>query len=74
MTFSYYPGCTLSTKAKELDRFGRLSAQALGVTLEEIEEWQCCGAVYPQAEDEIASKLSAVRALNDAKEKQQDVR
>ena len=73
MKFSYYPGCTLSTKAKELDRFGRLSAQALGVSLEEIEEWQCCGAVYPQAEDEIASKLSAVRALNAAKEKQQDV-
>ncbi len=73
MKFSYYPGCTLSTKAKELDRFGRLSAQALGVTLEEIEEWQCCGAVYPQAEDEIASKLSAVRALNAAKEKDQDV-
>ena len=26
MTFSYYPGCTLSTKAKALDRCGRLSA------------------------------------------------
>jgi len=71
MIFSYYPGCTLSTKAKDLDRFGRLCAQALGVTLEEIENWQCCGAVYPQAEDEIATKLSAVRALNAAKEKDQ---
>ncbi len=68
MTFSYYPGCTLSTKAKDLDRYGRLSAAALGVELKEIENWQCCGAVYPQAEDEIATKLSAVRALNAAKE------
>lgn len=68
MTFSYYPGCTLSTKAKELDRCGRLSAAALGVGLEEIENWQCCGAVYPQAEDEIATKLSAVRALAAARE------
>lgn len=73
MTFSYYPGCTLSTKAKELDKCGRLAAQALGVELEEIEAWQCCGAVYPQAEDEIATKLSAVRALNAAKEKNQSV-
>lgn len=73
MKFSYYPGCTLSTKAKELDRFGRLSAEALGVQLEEIEQWQCCGAVYPQAEDEIATKLSAVRALNAGKEKGQKV-
>ena len=73
MTFSYYPGCTLSTKAKELDRCGRLCAAALGIELEEIENWQCCGAVYPQAEDEIATKLSAVRALNAGKEKNQPV-
>ena len=71
MIFSYYPGCTLSTKAKELDRYGRISAEALGIVLEEIEEWQCCGGVYPQAEDEIATKLSSVRALNAAKTKNQ---
>ena len=71
MKFSYYPGCTLKTKAKELDAYGRLSAAKLGVELEEIENWQCCGAVYPQAEDEIATKLSAVRALNAAKEQEQ---
>ena len=73
MTYSYYPGCTLSTKAKELDRCGRLCAAALGVELKEIENWQCCGAVYPQAEDEIATKLSAVRALNAAREQNQPV-
>ena len=73
MKFSYYPGCTLKTKAKELDAFGRLSAAKLGVELEEIENWQCCGAVYPQAEDEIATKLSAIRALDAAKQKQQEL-
>ncbi len=71
MKFSYYPGCTLKTKAKELDVYGRNSAKALGIELEEIENWQCCGAVYPQAEDEIATKLSAIRTLNAAKEKEQ---
>ncbi len=73
MKYSYYPGCTLKTKAKELDRFGRFAAEKLGVQLEEIENWQCCGAVYPQAQDEIATKLSAVRTLNAAKEKGQDL-
>lgn len=73
MKYGYYPGCTLKTKAKELDKYGRLSAVALGVELEEIENWQCCGAVYPQAEDEIATKLSAVRTLAAAKEKGQDL-
>ena len=73
MTYSYYPGCTLKTKAKDLDLYARKSAEALGITLEEIEEWQCCGGVYPQAKDEIASKLSSVRTLNSAKEKGQDL-
>lgn len=73
MKYSYYPGCTLKTKAKDLDAYARISAKALGFELEEIEEWQCCGGVYPLATDEIASKLSSVRALNSAKEKEQDL-
>ena len=68
MKFSYYPGCTLKTKAKQLDEYARKSAQALSVSLEELPEWQCCGAVYPMATDEIATKLSAVRALASSKE------
>jgi heterodisulfide reductase subunit B len=67
MIYSYYPGCTLKNKASDLDRYARLSAQALGFALEEIENWQCCGGVYPMAKDEIATKLSSVRALADAK-------
>ena len=73
MTYSYYPGCTLKTKAKDLDRYARVSAEALGVTLAEIEDWQCCGAVYPLALDEIATKLSAVRALDSAKKEGRDL-
>ena len=73
MIYSYYPGCTLKNKAKDLDRYARLSAQALGFTLEEIENWQCCGGVYPMAKDEIATKLSSVRALADAKAQGRDL-
>ena len=73
MTFSYYPGCTLRNKAKELDAYARASAEALGFTLEELENWQCCGGVYPLGTDEIASKLASVRALAQAKEKGQDL-
>ena len=73
MKYSYYPGCTLSTKAKALDAYGRAAAKVLGFELEEIKDWQCCGGVYPLGSDEIATKLSSVRALNDAKEKGQDL-
>ena len=69
MKYSYYPGCTLKNKAKDLDAYARASAKALGFEMEEIEDWQCCGGVYPLGSDEIATKLSSVRALNDAKEK-----
>lgn len=73
MKYSYYPGCTLKTKAVELDKYARQSAEVLGFELEEIENWQCCGGVYPLGSDEIASKLPSVRALNEAKEKGQDL-
>ncbi len=73
MKYSYYPGCTLKNKAKELDAYARASARALGFELEEISEWQCCGGVYPLGSDEIATKLSSVRALNEAKQKGQDL-
>ena len=68
MNYSYFPGCTLKTKGAQLDRAGRRAAEKLGFSLCEIPEWQCCGAVYPQASDEIASRLSAVRALMNAEE------
>lgn len=73
MTYSYYPGCTLKTKAKDLDKYARLSAQALGIELQELEDWQCCGGVFTIGRNDVATKLSSVRALNQAKEKGQDL-
>ena len=71
MKVSYFPGCTLKTKAKDLDIYARKSAEALGVTLEEIENWQCCGGVFTTDRKEIATKLSSVRALKEAQSKEQ---
>ena len=67
-TFTYYPGCTLRTKAKELDIYARAGAEALGISLVEPSEWQCCGGAYTTAADEIATKLSAVRTLAAARD------
>ena len=71
MKVSYFPGCTLKTKAKDLDTYARKCAEVLGVTLEEIDNWQCCGGVFTTSTDELATKLSSVRALAHAKEKGQ---
>ena len=68
MKVSYYPGCTLRTTARELDRCARESALRLGFELCEIENWQCCGGAFTSARDEIATKLAAVRALRAARD------
>lgn len=71
MKVSYFPGCTLKNKAKDLDMYAYKSAEVLGVTLEEIENWQCCGGVFTSANNEVATKLSSVRALKYALDKDQ---
>lgn len=71
MKVSYFPGCTLKNKAKQLDIYARRCAEVLGITLEEIEAWQCCGGVFTTSKDEVATKLSSVRALQAAQKKGQ---
>jgi heterodisulfide reductase subunit B len=73
MEYIYYPGCTLRTKAKKLDGFARKSLEFLGVSVSEPADWQCCGAVYPMAEDEVATRLSAVRLLEQAHREQKSL-
>lgn len=73
MNYSYFPGCTLRNKARDLDLYARKCAEKLGFSLEELPDWQCCGGVYPMGNDEIASKLPSVRALNAAKERGQEL-
>ena len=44
MKVSYFPGCTLKTKAKDLDRYARSSAEALGVTAAAVSKWETTAA------------------------------
>lgn len=63
MKVKYYPGCTLKSKAKNLETAAVASLKALGVEMEEIERWNCCGAVYSLAEDDLIHKVAPVRNL-----------
>lgn len=69
MKVTYFPGCTLRNKAKDLDRYAHAACEALGIELVEPDNWQCCGGVFSYAKDEIASKLPAVRALIAARDR-----
>jgi len=57
---SYYPGCSLHGMAAEYDDSIRAVCERLDVALEELEDWNCCGASSAHfLDDELAVRLSA---------------
>lgn len=63
MKISYYPGCTLKTKARNLEDAAVASMAALGVDFQELERWNCCGAVHSLADDDLIHHVAPVRDL-----------
>ncbi len=51
---AYYPGCVSRSTGKEMDVSTRAVCRALGVALEELEDWNCCGATH------VANELVAI--------------
>ncbi len=64
--YSFFPGCTLSTKAVGYDVSGRAVADALNMTLKELPEWQCCGATFPLVTDNSMALIAPTRMLKEA--------
>ena len=63
MDLSYYPGCTLKTKAKGLEDSAIASLKVLGINLMELPRWNCCGVTYSLADDDLVHHLAPVRNL-----------
>ena len=72
MKITYYPGCTLKLKARNLETSALASLGALGVDVEEMDRWNCCGAVYSLANDDLIHMVGPVRNLLRAKEQGAD--
>ncbi|MBM9603123.1 CoB--CoM heterodisulfide reductase iron-sulfur subunit B family protein [Desulfopila inferna] len=72
MKISYYPGCTLKYKAKNLETSALASLDALGIDVEEMDRWNCCGAVYSLANDDLIHMVGPARNLLRAKEQGAD--
>ncbi len=68
MDYLYFPGCTLYTKAKNLDQTARDCSLLLGFELKELKNWTCCGATFPLATDNIMALLPPARILANARE------
>ena len=63
MKVSYFPGCTLNTTGKGFDNAVRASAQAVGLELIELPDWNCCGATYPLIIDNMLELAAPAHVL-----------
>ena len=69
--FTYYPGCPSATTAMEQDMSTRAVFEKLGIELEELKDWNCCGAV--EVEDPRLVYALNARNLAIAEKKGQDI-
>ena len=73
--FTYYPGCSSQASAAHLDKSLRAVAPKLGIALEEIDDWNCCGASVGHVEGGAlpATALSGRNLAQARKQGPQDV-
>lgn len=62
-TFAYYPGCSLEKMAQSYHQSTIATMDALGVQLEEIDDWNCCGATTYFHVDELLAYTFVARNL-----------
>jgi len=55
MKYAYYPGCSSEGIGAEYARASEAVLEALGVELEEIDDWVCCGATPAHATSHLLS-------------------
>ncbi|MGF7185922.1 heterodisulfide reductase subunit B [Desulfitispora alkaliphila] len=65
MKYSYYPGCSLHATAKDYQMSIDQCFQKLDIELEEIQDWNCCGATSAASENQKTAL--AIAAANLAK-------
>jgi heterodisulfide reductase subunit B len=68
MKYAYYPGCSLHSTSREYDLSTQAVCQALGIELEEIPDWICCGASSGHMTSELLALALPVKNLVLAKE------
>jgi heterodisulfide reductase subunit B2 len=68
MKLSYYPGCTMKNHAANFESSLLFSMKHLGVEVEEIDRWNCCGTVSSLTQDNTMRQLAPVRNMLRVKE------
>ncbi len=63
MKYLYYPGCSLKGTSRGYEESVLAAFEALGVAVDELEDWNCCGATAYMAVDEMKAFALAARNL-----------
>ncbi|MBI4286936.1 MAG: CoB--CoM heterodisulfide reductase iron-sulfur subunit B family protein [Chloroflexi bacterium] len=66
--YAYYPGCSLHATAREYDTSFRLVSEALGLHVQELKDWICCGASSAHATDHLLGVALPAHTLKGARE------
>ena len=62
-TYSYFPGCSLEKMALSYNQSAMETTNAVGVELQELEDWNCCGATTYFHVDELLAYTMVSRNL-----------
>jgi heterodisulfide reductase subunit B2 len=71
--YTFYPGCSLDSTARDFRESTEAVCEALGVQLVELPDWICCGATSAHATNEKLALALAVENLARAAELRHDV-
>ena len=63
MKTGYFPGCSLTSTAKNYDLSTRAVFNALDVQLEEVPDWSCCGSTPAHMTDHLLALALSARNL-----------
>jgi len=72
MKICYYPGCTLKNHAKNFEDSAICSLNTIGVEVDELKRWNCCGTVFSLTTDDLIHHVAPIRNLIRAKEANYD--
>jgi heterodisulfide reductase subunit B len=63
MKFAYFPGCSLKGTGRAYEESLLPVCKTLGIELQEVDDWNCCGATAYMAIDEVKACVLASRNL-----------
>jgi len=73
MKYAYYPGCSLKGTGRAYEESLLAVLRVLDVEVEELRDWNCCGATTYMSFDELQSYALAARNLSMAKQAGHDL-